>query len=94
MAVIKLSNDLIPIAEFKTHISAILDKVNSTNNPVVITKNGRAAGVVISPGDFDRWTEHERLISGIKAGLKDVEQGNVLSDEEFKLKLEEEFGSI
>ena len=94
MGSIQLSNDLVPLAEFKTHISSILEKIKSTHQPVVITKNGRAAGVVVSPEDYDKWIENERFISELKAGLKDSEKGKVLSDDEFKMKLESEFGSM
>ena len=91
---IQISNDIIPIAEFKTHASAILDKVKSNHQSVVITKNGKAAGVVISPQNFDRWVERDNFLFSLEEGIRDSESGDIMSDSDFKFKLESEFGAL
>ncbi len=94
MKTIQISNDIIPIAQFKTHASAILDNVKSNQQSVIITKNGRAAGVVISPANFDRWVERDVFIQSLEQGLKDSNSGNIMSDDDFRIKLESEFGNL
>ena len=94
MKSIQISNDIIPIAEFKTHASAILDNVKSNHQSIIITKNGKAAGVVISPEDYDRWVERDNFIHSLEQGLKDSESGDIMSDNDFKIKLESEFGNL
>lgn len=94
MKSIQISSNIIPIAEFKTHASAILDNVKSNHQTVIITKNGKAAGVVISPEDFDRWVERDNFLNSIEQGLKDSELGNIMSDNDFTIKLESEFGKL
>jgi hypothetical protein len=39
---------------------------------------------MISPEDFDRWVERDRLLQSIEHGLHDSESGNILSDKESK----------
>ncbi len=77
MKSIQISTDIVPIAEFKTHASAILDNVKSNHQSIIITKNGKAAGVVISPEKFDRWVERDNFIHSLKQGLKDSESVSV-----------------
>ncbi len=74
---IQVSNDIIPIAKFKTHASSIMDDVKSNHKSVIITKNGEAAGVLISPEDYDRWVERDRLLMAIEHGLKDSESHSI-----------------
>lgn len=68
---IQLSKDLITVAEFKGHAGNYLDRVVSTGHPLVITKNGKAAGVLVSPEDYDRMYTKlfmESVLKGISQG--------------------------
>jgi prevent-host-death family protein len=57
-----------------------MDDVKSNHKSVNITKNGEAAGVLISPEDYDRWVERDRLLQAIEQGLMDSKSGKILSD--------------
>ena len=91
---IQISNDIIPIAKFKTHASSIMEDVKLHHKSVVITKNGEAAGVLINPEDYDRWIERDRFLGAMENGLNDSEAGRIFSDEESKALLEREFGKL
>jgi prevent-host-death family protein len=43
---------VVPLAEMKARLSAYVDECRSTG-PVVITRNGRAAAVLVAPQDDD-----------------------------------------
>ncbi len=47
-----------------------LKRVADTGQPVVITQNGKAAGVLVSPSEFDRLCERAGLREAIDAGLR------------------------
>ncbi len=64
------------------------------NKSVVITKNGEAAWVLISPKDYDRWIERDHFLKAIEHGLTDSESGKILSDKESKEAIEKEFGKL
>ncbi|MBW1808465.1 MAG: type II toxin-antitoxin system Phd/YefM family antitoxin [Deltaproteobacteria bacterium] len=63
------------LSEVKMKLSALVDAVKSTDEEIVITKNGRPAAVLVSPDEFDSWTETSRirsdsdLMSEIRKGL-------------------------
>ena len=94
MEEIQIAEDIIPIGEFKTHASALLKELKNVHRSIIITQNGRPAGVVLSPKDYDFLINRQRFLDSVFNGLKDSSEGNVISDEEFKGKLESIFGQL
>lgn len=80
--VLQVSEDIIPIAELKANLSEIVRGLDARPRPLVVTLNGKAAAVVMSPAAYDRLAYHIRVVTKIEAGLADVEAGRVISDEE------------
>lgn len=89
MSTIHISQDVVPVGEFKARTAHWFDRVRKTGQPVVITQNGRPAGVLISPIEFDRIQEKDRFIESIRKGLADAEAGRVMSTSELKARLSE-----
>ncbi len=79
-----ISEDIVPIGEFKAHAAQWVKRMRTTGHPLIITQNGKPAGVMISPEDYDRVVEKERFLTSIAAGLADAESGNTYSSEELK----------
>jgi prevent-host-death family protein len=51
MKPISIANDIVPIGEFKTSLSKWFNTVSKTGHPLIITQNGKPAGVLLSPKD-------------------------------------------
>jgi prevent-host-death family protein len=79
MRAVRISEDIVPISDFKAQAADWLKRVADTGQPVVITQNGKAAGVLVSPAEFDRLRERAGLIEAIDAGLADEQAGRVVS---------------
>jgi len=47
----------LPLSEVKTKLSSLVEEVLSTDEEVVITKNGRPAAVLVSPSEHESWKE-------------------------------------
>ena len=45
------------LSEAKMKLSEVVENVHSTDQEVVITKNGRPAAVIVSPDEFEGWKE-------------------------------------
>lgn len=88
MKPLNISNDIVPVAEFKVQISKYLNSIKSTGRPMVITQNGKPAAVLLSPDDFDELVYQKSLIESINRGLSDIEKGNVFTTKELRAKLE------
>ncbi len=68
------------LSEAKMKLSALVDEVMTTDEEVVITKNGRPAAVLVSPEEFDSLREtvkiksDRELMAEIKKGLADLKK--------------------
>ncbi len=62
------------LSEAKMKLSWLVDKVNTTDEEIVITKNGRPAAVLVSPDEFEGWNE-TLLIRSDPAFLREIKKG-------------------
>ncbi|WP_347988668.1 type II toxin-antitoxin system Phd/YefM family antitoxin [Methylomonas sp. AM2-LC] len=81
MSTLQISEDILPLGQFKTQASALLKSINSSNRSIIITQNGKPAAVVLSPSEFDRLNAQTRFISAVQQGLEDVQAGRVIDDQ-------------
>jgi prevent-host-death family protein len=49
--------EILSLSEAKIKLSALVEKVQSIDVEVIITKNGRPAAVLVSPDEFEGWRE-------------------------------------
>ena len=67
--------EIVPITDLRQDSSAVLERVRSSREPVIITQRGRAAAVLLSVDEYER-TENERQILLLLArGEKEIAQG-------------------
>ena len=88
MSQIDISRDIIPIGEFKLNPTKWMKSVKKTRHPLVITLNGKAAGVLLSPEEYDLITYERRFKESVKQGLDDSATGNVMTTKELKAELD------
>ena len=84
---LRVSQDVVPIGEFKAQASRWLGHARETGQPVLITQNGRPAAVLLSPVEYDRLQERQRFLESIAAGLEDAEAGRTMTTSEVKRRL-------
>ncbi len=89
-----ISEDILPLGEFKARVASIIKELAERRNPLVVTQNGRPALVVMSPAEFDRMREREAFLGAVSEGLADVQAGRVIDDSEMGALLDAEFGSL
>ncbi len=53
------------LSEAKMKLSELIDNVYSTDEEIVITKNGRPAAVLVSPDEFENWRETADIKSDV-----------------------------
>jgi prevent-host-death family protein len=85
----QVSEDIVSLSDFKNHASKMLHQMQHSQRPIIITQNGRPAGVLISPAEFDLFSERSRFIQAVQSGLDDVAQGRVMADEDLDKVLDE-----
>jgi len=63
-----------PLSEVKMKLSGLVDTVRSTNEEIVITKNGTPAAVLISSDEWESLRE-TRSIRSSASLMKEIRQG-------------------
>ncbi len=81
---IQVANDIIPVGQFKSGLAKYLKEIQNKRNTLIITQNGKPAGVLISPSEFDELRQTKLFIDSISRGLSDSEKGEVLSTSQLR----------
>ena len=68
------------VSEAKMKLSALIEAVKTSDEEVVITKNGRPAAVLVSPDEYESWREtmiirsDADFMAEIKKGLSAIKR--------------------
>lgn len=89
MRAVRLSEDVVTVSEFKAHAADLLERAAKTGAPVVVTQNGKPAGVFLSPRAYDDLTERARFIAAVEEGLADSESDRGIPIEDVRKRLVE-----
>jgi prevent-host-death family protein len=92
MRAVRVSENFVPVSEFKAQAAEWLRKLGEGSAPVVVTQNGRPAGVLLSPEAFDELTERARFVAAVNEGLTDASEGRVHSDAAVTRRVAARFG--
>ena len=86
---------VMPLAEVKAKLSAVLDEVHGTHERVVITRNGRPEAVLLSVEDLESLEETLDLLSTpgaveqIRQAETDIARGQAVGADELRRLLTE-----
>lgn len=70
-----LKQDVIPVTELKTHTKKILERVNRTGEPVLVTQNGHSAVLIVDVEVFQKQQNKLRLLEAIAKGEREILEG-------------------
>lgn len=84
---LKVAEDIVPMAQFKAQAKKWLARLRETGQPLVLTQNGRSAGVVLSPEEYDRLTYQQRFLASVAEGLEDLDAGQAVTTDELRRRL-------
>ena len=89
MKSINIASDIIPVGEFKSRMAQYLKMIKEKGNSLVITQNGKPAGVLLSPIEFDELKQTKLFIESVARGLSDSEKGKAITTKQLKALLKE-----
>ena len=93
MRAVRVSEDIVPVSDFKAQAAELLRRVAETGQPIVITQNGKAAGVLLAPADFDRLTERASFVAAVVEGIADADAGRSSPHDEVAARMRRRFGA-
>lgn len=77
--------DTCPLTEFRRDAAGYLKRLRKSNKPLLLTQDGRAAGVVMSTAEYDRLAtelEAAEIRRAIDRSLADIKAGRTRPAEE------------
>lgn len=75
-------SDIKPISWLKNNAKQLIESVNESGNPMIITQNGEAKAVVMNVREYDQMQESLALLRLLAESSADVEAGNLHDSDE------------
>lgn len=89
MTPLRPSTDVRPVTEFRAHTSAVLEQVQETKRPVILTQHGRSAAVLLDVGVYEDLLDELALLREVRAAEAQVAAGEVIPHEAVEGRLKE-----
>ena len=64
----------VPLSEAKAKLSKLIDDIAGRDEEITITRNGKAAAVIVSPDQYDGWKETAEIRSNAKL-MREIRRG-------------------
>ncbi len=76
-----ITNDIKPITYLKSRAADVLQQINETHRPVIITQNGEPRAVLQDPESYENMRNAIGILKLLSQGEDDVKQGKVKSQD-------------
>lgn len=76
-----ITNDIKPVTYLKSKAAALLNQINETRRPVIITQNGEPKAVLQDPESYENMRNAIGLLKLISQGEADIVSGRVKSQD-------------
>jgi len=77
-----LSENIQPISYLQAHSAEMIENLNRTHQPVIITENSKAAFVIQSVTDYEQMLESLALLKMLSQSQQAVKEGKLISSEQ------------
>jgi prevent-host-death family protein len=82
-----IAEDIKPITHLKSKAADLLNQINETHRPVIITQNGEPRAVLQDPESYENMRNAIGLLKLISLGEEDVRNGRTKPQEEVFTKI-------
>ena len=78
----KMEQDIRPVTWLKNRTREMLDQINRTRRPVIVTQNGKPRAVIQDPKSYESTQEALAMLKFVAMGEREFEQGKGTPQEE------------
>jgi antitoxin YefM len=82
MTIMMVMSETLPLADVKARFSEVVDRVATTHDRVVVTRNGRPAAVLVSPDELEVLEETLAILSDPDARARIEEARSAVADQD------------
>ena len=88
----KANEDILPLSEFRSNLAGYITQTRETGRPIIVTQNGRTAGVFVNASTWDEIQEKLDKMEAYEDLLVaegEADRGEVVSHEDFMREIRE-----
>ena len=82
---LKVNEDIRPMSEFRTGITAFLKQIRDSKRPLIITQHGKGVAVLLDAGEYEAMQEKIELLQDIQTSISQIEGGQEVEHEQAKM---------
>ena len=86
----QITTDIKPVTFLKANAAMLLDQINDTRRPVIITQNGEPKAVLQDPKSYEEMRNALGLLKLLAQGEEEVRSGRVSEQDAVFRRLEEQ----
>jgi len=86
-----ITDDIKPVTYLKSRAADLLNQINETHRPVIITQNGEPRAVLQDPKSYENMRNAIGILKLISQGEVDIRNGRTKSQEDVFKDIEKEF---
>lgn len=88
---IRTNEDIRSLSEFRANAATLLQQIQRTRRPLVLTRHGEGAAVVLDAGVFESMLDEIELLRDLCLGEKQLREGDTMGHRAFKAETESWF---
>jgi len=77
-----ITNDIKPITYLKSRAADLLNQINETHRPVIITQNGEPRAVLQDPRSYENMRNAIGILKLVSQGEADIREGRIRPQQE------------
>ena len=78
-----ITSDIKPVTYLKSRAADLLNQINETHRPVIITQNGEPRAVLQDPESYENMRNAIGLLKLLSAGEADIRQGRTVEQKRY-----------
>ena len=83
-----ITNDIKPVTYLKSRAADLLNQINETQRPVIITQNGEPRAILQDPKSYENMRNAIGILKLISEGEANVREGRVISQDNVFIDIE------
>ena len=88
--IMNITSDIKPVTYLKSRAADLLNQINETHRPVIITQNGEPRAILQDPKSYENMRNAIGLLKLISEGETDIREGRYKSQEDVFSQIENE----
>lgn len=88
---LRLDTDIKPVSEFRANAAELIERVQKSGRPLVLTQRGHSAAIVLGVAEYERMVEESELFSDVRTAVQQIDSGLGVPNREAKAELRRRF---